>query len=176
MERQYKIGIGGSVPTGHPFPIISWLIRLLEWSDISHAFWDFPEEDKVFHAHFNDIKWQDKDEYYKTIERKHYFEIEVNEPVYKAIKSHLNSIQGLKKGYFLQLFGVAPAMLIRKIFGWHIGNPFTWHTSKTCTQVVAETSRLHLDGADKWFDDLGPSNENLTTQDIVEFGKFISKK
>ena len=175
MEKQYVFYIKGSVPKGHPFPIVSWLIRLLEWSDISHVFFEFPEEQKVFHAYFNDIKWQDKEEYYKSIEERYSFPVQVNEPVYRAILSHLNAIKGMKKGYFLQLIGVFIAILFRRLFGLHIKNPLHFFSSKTCTQVVAETMRLHIDSFESWARGLGPHEENMTTQDIVAYGKKFIK-
>ena len=110
-----KLTVHGTRPDGHPFPVISYGIRLIEWSDISHVVLDLGE--KVYHAHFNNVRFEDKEEYFKTNKIVHTYELEITEEQYEQMTDWCIGYAGQKKGYFKKLFGVLIPHLMRAFFG-----------------------------------------------------------
>lgn len=131
----------GSRPKGHLFPIISWLIRLFEWSKISHSYIDLNsgETPQIFHAHFNDIKFQSKEGYEPSVHILYTFPVEVTEEQYQKVEEYCKNLEGIKKGYFLQISGIALIAPFRW-FGKHLSNPYKKHTSMMCSEVCRDVA------------------------------------
>jgi hypothetical protein len=126
----------GSRPKGHPFPIISWLIRLFEWSKISHNYVDLNSGDtpQIFHAHFNDIEFKAKEEYEPKVHLLYTFPVKVTEEQYQEIEAYCKGLEGRKKGYFTQMFGIALIAPFRW-FGKHLKNPLCGYSSMMCSEI-----------------------------------------
>lgn len=175
MEKQYKIYIKFSTPKGHPFPLVSWLIRLFEWSDVSHVFIDLPLENKIFHAYFNNIRYENRKDYLKKVNIKHSFPVYVNEPVYKSIQSHFKRLESKRKGYYLQLMGALFSLGIRNIFKLNYENPFKkWYTSKTCSEIISEISNEYLNHEYIPFEEI--DSDNLLVKDVKEYCYIFKEK
>lgn len=154
------IRVFGTKPKSHPFPVISWLIRLFEWSSISHVGIYFPEEEAVFNAHFNSIKMEDFEEY----KSKHQIVYEVALPLtnkeYQELKEAAEAKLGKQRGYYQTLIGIIPSQIAR-LFGFYINHPFP--KGYTCSWIVHEV----LTGIDFKFDErIDPPN--FTTRDTIE--------
>ena len=152
----------GTRPAKHPFPVISWLIRLLEWSKMSHVGLYFGEDGDVFGAHFNDLEFVMHDDYME----KHKVIYEVTIPFtnseYDALRKICKGYEGKQKGYWITLFGAVIPQLIRIFFGKLIKHPCP--KGYTCSWMLL-----------KVFTDLGYKYEgkvdapNFTTTDAIEF-------
>lgn len=135
MEQMRTFYIRGSIPKDHPFPIVSWAIRFFTWSKISHTFSCFPLMKKIFHAHFNNVEYKGPEYLNQVITRENY-QLDVPAINYSLYVKILDSFEGKKRGYFLQLFGVLIALFVR-LFGMHIRNPFRkLYSSVTCTELI----------------------------------------
>jgi hypothetical protein len=160
-----KITFKGSRPKGHPFPIVSWGIRLIEWSSISHNFVEFESEDLMFHAHFNDVKFEKASKYAETIHVEYSFDVWVTYKEYDQIMEYCKSIEGKKKGYFLQLFGVLLVAPLRWL-GIKVSNPFKGiYTSKICSEICRYVS-INILGFEEI--EKAPKPENYYTTDFIK--------
>ena len=149
------------------FPIISWLIRLFEWSSISHNYTDLNSGDtpQLFHARFNRVGFDPKEEYEPTVYIKYVFPVKVTEEKYQEIFSYLQSIEEKKKGYFIQLFGIAIISPLRWL-GIDVANPFrSLYNSMMCSQIcrhiaIEILNFKEIEGA--------PRPENYYTTDFIK--------
>ena len=173
MKESVTFYIRASVPKGHPFPIISWLIRLITFFDSSHVFGTFPLSNRIFHAHFNTILFEGP-EYLNKVTTKHQFKIDVPKDRYMEMMKYFESIKGEKSGYFLQLFGVAFSLLFRLVGIKSFPNLLAWiGNSLTCSEVLLkglEKSKILV--LPKKFD---YPRENFTEKDMVKFLDYMTK-
>lgn len=172
MEEKRTFYIRASRPKNHPFPIISWLIRLFTWSKYSHVFFTFPLKNKVFHAYFNETRYEEA-EYLNEVETVHQYQIDVLKPDYERLIWILDSLVAKRKGYILQLLGIAFTLPFRLI-GLKVSNPFSFlYSSITCSQMMSwslrEAGILRSKDFPKWDNDL------LTEKDMVKVLDKLSK-
>jgi hypothetical protein len=121
------------------FPIVSWLIRLIQWSKHSHVVWYFPEMKIVRHAHFNDIREEDIDKFMEKNRLVGMQTIHLTEDQYKKLDDFTKSKLGKQHGYFTTLFGELIPDLVHSLFKARISNPF--YKGMTCSEFVREGSR-----------------------------------
>lgn len=168
-----------SRPKNHPFPLISWLIRLIEWSRFSHVGLYFEEDDRVYDAHFDNIQYRSLEEYENIHKIVHKASINVKENEYGKMKGFFNSKVGKQKHYFCTLLGVLIPQLIRII---SFNNIFLSNTSQwfcklgwSCSEIVKDTIDFGLEKNDLDFINRKIKNHNYTTEDIVEVFEKIAK-
>lgn len=167
-----RIKLLGSKPKAHPFPIVSWTIRLFEWSDISHVGILFPDENRVFNAHFDNIKFEDLNEYYEKHNVKYNIDIEVSDDQYRNLIEFKNSIVGTQEGYWCTLLGALFPQLVRTLtFGMvHLPNWFT--KGRTCSMLFREViERLGMPDALLIDQRIHPGT--FTTKDSVKLAQKI---
>jgi len=159
-----KLKAHGTRPRGHKFPLVSWIIRLMEWSDISHAVVEL--EGRVYHAHFNEVRYEDRKEWEKSVEIVYSYEIEIPTENYEAMVSFMDDYAGPKTGYFKKLFGIVIPLCVRRLFGKHVRNTFAsgMKDGATCTQLVRFLAKRFWSYKmpDK------PYPENFTTVDFIK--------
>lgn len=134
-----KVQILATRPYGHWFPIISWMIRLIQWSKESHVVWYFPETNMVRHAHFNEFKEQNIDEFMEKNRLVNMKTISMSDEKYKKLDDYTASKLGKQSGYFATLFGSLVPDLMRSLFKMKLSNPF--YKGMTCSEFVREGSR-----------------------------------
>ena len=132
-----NIAVLGTKPHGHWFPIVSWLIRLLEWTKQSHVLLYFPETHMVRHAHFNNIKEQHIDEFMKDNRMMDMKVISFPDEAYDKVDLYSKYRLGKQKGYFKTLFGSIIPQLCKHIFKTRFKNP--WYEGTTCSEFVRES-------------------------------------
>lgn len=162
-----KIRILGTRPFKHPFPLFSWLIRLIEWSRQSHVVVHDVQENKISHARFNNVIWQDYDEFMKDniITEAHEFEIEYEQWV--ALRAFISFTKGKQSGYFVTLAGLIIPVLLRTISkdkilidGWpYKGQSCSWYTYESMTYIGGPIAEV--------FKDQKVKPHSLTTGDIL---------
>lgn len=137
MEWQ-KFKVSFTKPKDHPFPIISWLIRLVTWCDCSHVLYKF--QNQAFHVYFNWIGFVPLKEIEERHEVVHEYELEVDQHTMSLIMGRAIQFNDKKTtGYYLQLIGVALCMPMR-LFNKNIWyeNPLAWFDSRLCSQYIME--------------------------------------
>ena len=160
------IRIKGTRPRTHPFPIISWLIRLITWSRISHVVIDF-NSNIIFHANFNKLEFLDSNNFFESVYTIYDFVIPLSDKQYYAILSKCQKLSGIQKGYFAHLIGVALSLPFR-LLNIHFRNYIAEHyNSYTCSMLVTELLKEHTN-----VNILKDSNiyiENITEKDVVSY-------
>jgi len=153
----------GTIPKDHPFPVISWLIRLFEWSDVSHTAVDTGDE-RIYHAHFNSVLFEDKEEWLKKNEVVHTYEFKICTECYDAMMEFCEGYKGAKSGYFIKLFGQAIPLFMRRVFGVYIKNTFAqgMKGSTMCTELVRYLAKRYWN----FKVSAKPYSENFTTNDV----------
>lgn len=121
-------------PKKHPFPVISWLIRLATWSDCSHVILVFVEDDLCFHIYFNDWVMQELNDVKENHTIVHEQTLVVPSSVYDSVFEECKKDNGTKtKGYYGYLIG----SMIGKIL--NIKNPAMvindWNAT-TCSESL----------------------------------------
>lgn len=129
--------VHGTKPDGHPFPLVSWLIRLIEWSDISHVIVEL-EDGRMYHSHFNEVRFEKLEDFKKGAALVHTYEFQIPEELYKAMVDWCEQYKGTKKGYFTKLFGALVPQVIRGVTGIYIKNFFAkgMDNNATCSELV----------------------------------------
>lgn len=135
-----RLQIIGTRPYSHPFPIVSWLIRLCQWSKESHVSIYFPEKEIVRHAHFNNIKEESIDNFSDRNRITDIQSITLTEEEYNHLDSFTANSIGKQKGYWLTLLGSFIPQLARRIFNARWGNPF--YKGITCSEFVRSSFKL----------------------------------
>lgn len=124
-------------PNSHPFPIISFIIRLTTWFKASHALLVFPERFIIFHVYFN--KWLIETEDQKSAKHEvvYAYDLFMDYTYYYKIIEQCANDNGKKTfGYYLQLISCLITMPFR-IFGIYLGSPFTgFINSNLCSEYV----------------------------------------
>jgi len=118
-----KLKVHGTRPKNHKFPLVSWGIRLVEWSDISHVIMEL-EDGRIYHAHFNEVRFEKLEDFKKKASLVHTYEFEIPEELYDAMVDWCEGYKGIKKGYFSKLFGALVPHLARGLFGVYMKNLF----------------------------------------------------
>lgn len=158
-----KIKVHGTRPKGHPFPVISYGIRLLEWSDISHVATEL-EDGRIYHAHFNEVRFECAEDWKKTVEILYTYEVAIPEEMYLGMLDWCEGFAGEKSGYFCKLFGCLIPQFLR-IFGIYVHNTFVKDMNKAalCSELVRFMARRFwsFDVPDR------PYPECFTTQDVL---------
>lgn len=168
-----KIQVIASKPAHQLFPIISWGIRLIEWSKQSHVTIYFPDKDLVRHAHFNNIEEVHINKFLEKNKIVNMKNIELTEEQYKKIDEWTKSKIGKQEGYFCTLFGNLIPQIIRNVFHKMISNPLT--KGLTCSEYV----RTALRQADPvWVFVLTNEipNGTFTTTDAIDLAEEFNNK
>jgi hypothetical protein len=131
-----KIRILGTKPFKHPFPIFSWLIRLIEWSAQSHVVIHDTVSNYVTHARFNDIIVQPYDEFMKDNVITKAYEIEIDEKQRSWLGIHAHNLEGKQHGYFRTLVGMAIPQALRTISKDKIMLNNWWPRGLSCSWYV----------------------------------------
>ena len=134
-----RVQILATRPYGHYFPIISWLIRLIQWSKESHVVWYFPETNMVRHAHFNEFKEINIDKFMEMNRLVKMKTISLTDDQYQRLDEYTASKLGKQSGYFATLFGSLIPDIMRSLFKIKLKNPF--YKGMTCSEFVREGSR-----------------------------------
>lgn len=160
--------IHGTIPKGHPFPIISWLDRLIEGSDMSHNVVEITKSNRVFHAHFEGGIFQPVKKWKEGVEIKHTVEFTISDEQMERTLKVANKYLAPRKGYFRKLFGALVPTLIRRFFFIHIPNLFSKGMEDGQGILCSEMLRkLALDAWD-WNVPRKPYPENYWTKDILK--------
>lgn len=165
-----KVVIESVIPKNHPFPIVSWMIRLFTFSKYSHVRIMFPDKGFIFEVYFN--KWRirnrpDCDIDSKVIIKK---ELEVSEDHYIQMLNKVTSDNGkLTKGYFIQLFG---AFLGKVLF--LDGNLFRGcFTSNLCSQYIFDllmsSKEIYNKSTTKWQDMYLFNYDSISQKQLNDF-------
>lgn len=162
-----KIRVLGTRPKRHPFPIVSWAIRLVEWSDISHVSVQV-DNDRVYHAHFNEVGFESFKEFSEKNEIRYSFEVEIPTEQYDQMLDFCDGYKGKKKGYFLKLFGVLIPHFLRA-FNIYAKNTFVqgMEENSICSELVRYLA-VHYWNFDV---DMKIHPENFTTMDVINMMK-----
>jgi hypothetical protein len=166
-----KIQLLATRPYGHWFPIVSWLIRLTQWSSESHVVLYFPETQKVRHARFNDITEEDIDCFMLKNRMTNMKTILLNDAQFEALDQYSKSKLGKQTGYWSTFIGSFIPQIIRKI-GITVINPF--YKGLTCSEYFRESIRK----ADPQLVMVLTNNIPkgiFSTQDALELAPKISK-
>lgn len=155
---------------GHPFPILSWIIRFFTWFDISHVLYDFHDLDEVFHVYLTEVRCEPRLKFLNgKVDINYIFEIKVEEDLYNKMLKKLKDSKGEQKGYYLQLLGIAMVAPFR-LFGIKLSNPLKrfYGNSVTCSEHIARTFKevFEVD----WFDHIPLSTQ--TERDTIEILDF----
>lgn len=126
-------------PYGHWFPIVSWMIRLFQWSSHSHVVLYFPDQKIMRHAYFNEIKEQDPDSFFEDNRLVDIRTITISDEQYQKIDEYSKSKVGKQTGYWSTLVGSIPASIIRTLFKTKLKNP--WYKGLTCSEFVRNSLR-----------------------------------
>jgi len=143
-----KIIIGFSKPKNHPFPIMSWLIRLFQgWTPYSQAYvrWyrEKYEQGLVYEASGSEVKFLSKEIFDKKAEPVEEYELEISsEQKFKLVKFCMENA-GVKYAAMENL-GIAFVKIMR-LFGKEVSNPFgKGRKRQKCSELVI-TAAEHLD-------------------------------
>lgn len=167
-----KIKLLGSKPRKHPFPIVSWAIRLIELSDISHVGILFPEERRVFNAHFDNIKFEDLNDYYENHNVIYNIDIEVSDDQYRSLIDFKNKILGDQEGYWCTLLGALIPHIVRTLSFGMIHLPNFAPKGYTCSWLFREVVNM-LGMPDSLMIDQKIHPANFSTKDSVKLAKKI---
>lgn len=165
-----------SRPKAHPFPIVSWLIRLFEWSSVSHVGVYFCSTEKVWNAHFDGILEEEREDYKKKHEIEDNIAFIVTEEEEQKILKFLESIKGAQKGYWSTLIGAAIPQLLRTLsFGLiKIPNLSPFHKGYTCSWLVREiVEKMNMVRQCQINYSIKP--ECYTTKDAIKLAKKLTK-
>lgn len=156
------VKVYGTRPKNHPFPLISWLIRLFEWSKMSHVAIYFSEHEDVFGTHFNKIEFVLNEEY----TQKHRVVYEVSIPFtnseYDKLREMCESYPDKQKGYWVTLFGTFIPLMMRSLFNKIIKHPCP--RGYTCSWFLL---KLFTDLGYEYKGPIDPPN--FTTRDAIEY-------
>lgn len=167
-----KIKLLGSKPRKHPFPIVSWGIRLVELSDISHVGILFPEERRVFHAHFECIKFEDLNDYYDVHNVKYNIDIEVSDEQYRNLLEFKNKVVGAQEGYWSTLLGALIPHVVRTLSFNLIHLKNFRPKGYTCSWLFREVVNM-LGMPDSLMINQKIDAANFSTKDSVKLAKRI---
>lgn len=134
-----KVQVIASRPKGQWFPIVSWLIRLAEWSKQSHVIFYFPELNIARHAHFNDIKEESIESFLKTNKIVTIRNLDITNEQFLALDSWTSSKVGKQHGYFSTLLGCLIPQIAYNLFKIRLSNPF--YKGLTCSEFIREGLR-----------------------------------
>ncbi|MDD3412384.1 MAG: hypothetical protein PHY47_00100 [Lachnospiraceae bacterium] len=169
-----KIRILGTKPYGHWFPVVSWLIRLIEWSKQSHVVIHDLEDNTVIHARFNDIIKEDFDDFIKKNSITESHTIILSDPEYYSFSAFSNALSGKQKGYWQSLIGLIIPQTLRTITRDRIKLDNFWPKGFTCSWflfvVMVMTGAMVSETCIKY----KPTKDEaaLSTDDIL----YLSKK
>lgn len=167
-----RVQVLSTRPWGHPFPLISWLIRLVEWSPQSHIVWYFPEQKVVRHAHFNEIKEQDIDSFMRKNRLVNMKTIYLNDDEFIALNEVTERKIGKQSGYFSTLFGAFIPQLARTIFGVKLRNHFA--DGFTCSEFVRMGLKRISPFTMEKYESI--SFGNFTTDDALEAATLVARE
>jgi hypothetical protein len=111
-----RIQLLGTKPYGFGLFIISWIIRVLEWSKQSNVVLYFPDEQNVRYVYLNKIKEENIDSFMERNRLIRIQTIEITEDQYQNIQKYSKAKLGSQSGYFLSLFGSVIPLFIKNIF------------------------------------------------------------
>lgn len=171
MKNPVTTYVSASIPKSHPFPLVSWLIRIITLSDTSHVFYSLPIMNKVFHVYFNNIRYEGP-EYLETVTVKYKFQIDTPKEYYLKMVEYFDSIQGKRWGYYLQLVGIALTLPFR-LLRFNLHNPFRlFYTSMTCSEMMVRS--LIYAGLINVNENIVWKLENWTEKDMVRFLDYLT--
>lgn len=161
----HNVKTHGTVPKGHLFPIISWLIRLFAGSRISHCITEL-DDGRIYHAHFNIVEFEDKEEFLKKNKIINSYEFNIPSENYEAMLDFAETYKGKKEGYFFKLCGSIIPQLVRFVTGKFINNTFSKGIEKniTCSQLVRFMAVRYWNFKVPAL----PYSDNFTTRDFIE--------
>jgi len=148
-------------------PVLSWIIRIFTWSDVSHVLTEFPNQMEIFHVYLTQRKFQSTPTFLNpnTVKVEHTFEVVISTDKVREMREYMETQVGKQPGYYIQLLGIIPSLFFRLI-NIKISNPFAkiYGNSVTCAEVISKTFKevLQVD----WFDAI-PLN-TITERDIIE--------
>jgi hypothetical protein len=157
--------VHGTKPANHPFPLVSWLIRLAEWSDISHVIMEL-EDGRIYHARFNEVRFERLEDFKKNAKLVHTYEFQIPEELYEAMVDWCEEYKGIKKGYFSKLFGALVPHLTRRLLGVYIKNLFVKGMEKNA--ICSELLRFLALRFWNFTVPSRPYQENFSTGDIMK--------
>lgn len=167
-----NIEILATRPSGHPFPIISWVIRVLEWSSQSHVTIFFPAKGVVRHAHFNSFKEEHISQFLKSNRVIKSKELELTSDEYAGVEAYTRSKLGRQSGYFLSLFGNLIPQLCRVLFNIKLRNPL--YKGMTCSEFVRNSLKKVDESVVLRLTDDIPEG-TFTTNDALELTAKLTK-
>lgn len=143
--RKIKIVFTRPDKSYQPFPIFSWLIRLVEWTKYSHVAIIFKsnslDRELVYQASGLKVHFIGGKMFRNQVEILHSYDINISDKQYK--KTLQSSVDKIQKPYGIkQMFGYLWVILARK-FGKSVNNPFKdGDYSYVCSELVAEAIPL----------------------------------
>jgi len=132
-----KIILGFSIPKDHPFPILSWIIKLVDKTPYSHVYirWKSKsmEVDVAYHAAGSIVHFLGKKEFDKKIQPIEEYELEINKECYRKLVKKCMEKAGTDYGK-KQALGLG----LQKIFKLK-ENPFSdGEKSDVCSETAME--------------------------------------
>lgn len=160
--------IGFSKPKNHPFPIISWLIRLFEGgTKYSHVYVRWyslgAQVDVCYEASGNQVHFLGKKVFDKKVEPIYEYELKINRDAYKKLLKFCMTNAGVNYGA-KQIIGIA-WQRINKLFGREVKNPFadgtnSWICSELVASILIDVVGLELS------DDISHQLDSASPKDI----------
>lgn len=170
-----SITLLASVPNGHPFPVVSHLIRFFEGSRTSHVGLLLPDTSLVADAHFNDIRISNEAKYLEENKVLASQSIEVTDDEYRAVFDLMTKKRGKQKGYWNTLLGSLIPLLVR-VFSFktiQLGNTCPFRKGYTCSEYVRFLLTESLILKNRWLECSIPEH-TATTGDMLELMKIIA--
>jgi hypothetical protein len=168
-----KIQILATRPYGHCFPIVSWSIRLMEWSKQSHVVIFFPETEMIRHAHFNTFKEEKIGDFMLKNRLVNMKTLSISDEQYKKVDEYTASKLGPQDGYFSTLAGSLIPQITRTLFGLKLKNPL--YKGMTCSEFVRESMRK-IDEVLVFVLTNSIHKGNFSTDDAIELASDLSDK
>jgi len=168
-----KVQLLATRPYGQWFPIVSWIIRFIQWSKESHVVLYFPETKKVRHARFNDIIEQHIDEFMEKNRLVNMKTFNLSNEQYEAVDEYTKSKLGKQCGYWSTLIGSLIPEIIRTLFKIKLSNPL--YKGITCSEFFRESARK-IDGQLVMVLTNSIPKGTFNTQDAIELASSISDK
>jgi hypothetical protein len=125
-------------PYGSFFPIVSWLIRIIQFSKESHILWYFPEKKLVRDIHLGEYREIDIDLFMEANKLINVKTLVISEDQYASLDEYTKSKEGKKESWLFPFISFLFLQIFRKL-GIKFANPF--FKELTSADFIREGSR-----------------------------------
>lgn len=164
----HQVKIAFSRPANMKFPLLSWGIRLAEWTKYSHVFIEIPKDAEVSASNYvlhavvgKGVEFRLAHKYYQTVEVVHSFNVSITDAQVSALMEWGHKYSGTKYSAW-QLVGMVGVRFLN-LFGIKVKNPANNGLSEfVCTELASNVMKGILGIT------IRKDPEDITLKDIVE--------